>query len=188
MKLISNTQLLKYSSNLKKEAGQVLESLSLFKQLSALGTVYFIGSYELDVLYRRDIDIAIVPKTFSKDAIQNLAVDFIKSNKFKYVGFSNIYDYPIKPYPKAFTFELWVKYGKQEWKIDLWYTQNTNFSVKKTQEFKAALTKKPKARLEILKFKQKYFDGAKYKNGLTGKDIYEKVLNDKTLVLNVKSR
>lgn len=38
------------------------------------------------------------------------------------------------------------------------------------------LVKQLEARVEILRLKQKYFDGTKYKNGLTGKDIYEKVL------------
>jgi hypothetical protein len=168
--------LLKNADLLRKEADSVIAFSHLKERLSKVGVLFVVGSYALDVMYRRDIDFVVIPKKISKNEVFELANELMKSDIFSDISISNKYDNRAKPYPKAFTLELWITHQKKDWKIDIWYTKNKSFSINTTKSYLKLLQNNPKGRLKILKMKEKLFDGTKYKRGMNGNEIYKKVL------------
>lgn len=82
--------------------------------------------------------------------------------------------------PMEFTWELVVPYKNKEWKFDVWYLKPSEKYVNLVHDsinrFETELLKHPEKRTTILEIKEAYFDGVKYRNNLTGFDIYSAVL------------
>lgn len=65
-----------HDSILKKEADQILDDYGLLKALNKIGTPYMIGSYKMDLMVARDLDIDVTNEHMSLDKLYDLS-DFI---------------------------------------------------------------------------------------------------------------
>lgn len=65
-------KLLEQQELLHKEGLQVLEELSLLSELRNYGQPFIVGSFDLELLTRRDIDIEMVVEKLNKKYIQDL--------------------------------------------------------------------------------------------------------------------
>lgn len=161
-------------SLLKKQADKILEDLHLLEKLNKYGDVNFAGSYALDLMVKRDIDIVVsstmnykhflelVNTLFSLPNVYNLHLqDFRKSiypqrPQGIYCGIS----YIIKP-------DIF-------WKIDVWFMPKEGGGAKKLVEWvKERLT--DENRKIILKIKNEMLD-IKLGKEILGMDVYKVVL------------
>lgn len=169
-------KLLKYSQQLHTDAKQVIELTDFIKIFSVLGKVVFTGSFETDLLYRRDIDVFILSDICSKSQANNLTKELIDSNTFQTVGYA---DWTVERPANMLNGIYWqlVYYYKGDpWKFDVWYTKEEVKTIKNTEIIKQRLLKNSAARLEILQLKEKLFDGEKYHEDMNGFKIYERIL------------
>jgi len=169
--------LINKSERLKKDADITIERLNIKELLGSLGKVTFVGSYALDLLYRPDIDIFVQSEGCSRDKVVELTKVFLDSELFQSVGVAD-YTKLIPPNNVVgFYWELIHLSDKYKWKFDIWYTPTKDINtIVVTNRIIEKLKQDPQARLQILKLKEKYYDGIKYSSGMNGLKIYEEVL------------
>lgn len=173
---MKDQELLKYSQLLYKEAESVIAQSNFVTLFSKLGKISFVGSYALDLLYRRDIDVFVENKKCTRTLANQVTLELIKSNAFQTVGFADWTEQKPPNSLSGFYWQLIYFYKGQKWKFDVWYTSQEVETIKKTDIIKNRLSKNITVRLEILRLKENLFDGEKYRNGMDGFKIYESVL------------
>lgn len=164
---------------MKKDiAEKLIKDTEIIKILSVLGDVKIVGSLNLDLLYRNDIDLLV----FAQNPEESKAIDITKSlldmNIFQTVGFSKNLDND--DYPKGYYWELIYIHNHEKWKFDIWHLSQEQDYVKKLtaqeKEFKKILERYPERRSTILEIKRDFFDGVKYRDELKSIEIYNAVL------------
>jgi len=176
--------LTRQSQQLKEAADSIMRQTHLLKQFESLGAIFFVGGYELGVMYRRDIDFYIQTRTYNSTQVKNITKQLIDSEKFQTVALADWTEHkpPTNIDIQGYYWQLVYYQDQTPWKFDIWYTTQTELqAVKDTQSIKQKLAKNPEAKEEILKLKQKYFNGQKYINNLTGMDIYMQILGKDVL-------
>jgi hypothetical protein len=165
------------ADDLKKEAEILLKETSIVPIFSSLGKVNFVGSYQLNTMYRPDIDLIVIAEKPKRQKAVEITSKLLKSNNFQTVGFADCFNFKKKNTPKGFYWELVVPRFGKNWKFDVWYTTaDEDYSIEPTKRFEQLLKEKPPARETILKVKQTFFNGTKYRHGITGPQIYTAVL------------
>lgn len=75
-----------------------------------------------------------------------------------------------------------IPHGGTNWKFDVWYLKPderyTNLVSDSISKFEKILSENPGKRETILKIKEAYFDGVKYKDKVKSFDIYTAVLEN----------
>ncbi len=176
---LSTQELLKRSEDLRKDADYVITQTKIYSILKSLGNVTCVGSYALDLLYRPDIDVFVQSETCTKENAIVTTKQFLDSGYFQTVGFVDWTEHDPPNKMRGFYWELVYYSKKYRWKFDVWYTSDINIeSIRMTNVVSALLRKKQSAKLEILRLKDKYFDGIKYKDEMNGYKIYKKVLGN----------
>jgi hypothetical protein len=169
--------LLSKSNDLKKEAEIVIGKTKVRDIFGNIGEVVFVGSYALNLLFRRDIDLFVVSDNCSKETALETTKKLLDSQLFQTVGFANGVDYDLPNQLKGYYWELVFYENRNRWKFDVWYTAEKKIkTIEKTQKIMDKLSQKPEARGQILKLKEDLYDGVTYKNSMNGFKIYEKVL------------
>ena len=164
--------------NKKNIAEKIIKDTEIIKILSILGDVRIVGSLNLDLLFRNDIDLLV----FAQNPEESKAIDITKSlldmNIFQTVGFSKNLDND--DYPKGYYWELIYIHNHKKWKFDIWYLSKEQDYVKnlitQEKEFEKVLERYPDRREVILEIKGEFFDGVKYSEGLKSIEIYNAVL------------
>src|SRR6185369_16046224 len=77
---LNDKKLLEQQELLHKEGLQVLKELSLLSELSSYGKPFIVGSFDLQLLTRRDIDIEMVIDTLNKEYVQKLCSHLVGLN------------------------------------------------------------------------------------------------------------
>lgn len=169
--------LIKKSDILKSEADNIVSESGVVRTLEKIGKVDFVGSYALNLLYRSDIDIFVTSRNCSKEVAIATTKEFLDNGLFQTVGFANRTDYQPPNGLPGYYWELIVVRGERKWKFDVWYTAEEKIkTIENTRKILEKLRNDSYARGEILKLKDKLFDGTKYKENMNGFKIYEKVL------------
>ena len=171
---------------LRREADEILDSKGLRSLLEKYGQVHVSGSYTLQLMVWRDLDIMIespdmtVPSFFELGERVTSLLDPWK------MFFANNCDHHQTEYPIGL---YWgVRLGalsKGFWKIDLWCFDAETCSAKMQQCFatKAKLT--PESRLVILELKSQLWNHPQYRDQITSQDIYDAVLDHGVMDLDV---
>jgi len=171
MNLLTNAQ------QLQQEADQVIQLTDVEKTFAALGKITYVGSYVLQLLYRRDIDFFVQDNECSYDKAKKTTLQLINSGLFQTVGFADWTEQKPPNNLKGFYWELIYYLNGQKWKFDVWYTKEQNIkSIEKTHKILKKLEEQPEAREKILQLKQQHSDGFVYTDGYYGFKIYEQVL------------
>ena len=113
-------KLYKESVLIKKEANNLLNSCNLLNSFYSCKNIYVRGSYELDLMVAKDIDIYVVGKNINRGFSIKILNKFIKENKFN--GYI-YYDYSKairEGFPKGYYIGLKTFYNNNWWKIDIW--------------------------------------------------------------------
>ena len=176
---MNTKDLLTRADELRVEADTVFKKSEVQAILGKIGKIYFVGSYALNLLFRRDMDLFVVSDDCSMETATETTKKFLDSQLFQTVGFANGVDYDLPNQLKGYYWELVFYEDGNRWKFDIWYTAEKNIkTIEKTQKIADKLAQKPEARGQILKLKEELYDGVTYKGSMNGFKIYEKVLGN----------
>ncbi|MEE9431369.1 MAG: hypothetical protein V3V16_10035 [Melioribacteraceae bacterium] len=166
--------ILEYSENIKLESTEFLEKNNVIKILEKFGKVKFTGSYELDLMFKKDIDISLINDEFSVPDFTQLGKELIDVLNTHSVYFRNTRITPLKRRPEKALY--WgIKSG--DWNIDLWAVSELAFSKsdKYIQNIKSLLNNKYRETILDLKFT--LAETKEYGKKLGSKELYDAVLN-----------
>ena len=167
---------LRQAHDLRLEAQRLLEG-GLLATLEASASAFVHGSYKLNLLLRRDLDINL------------RLVDDKDTEGFFQVGAALTAQYPVHKasYSNHFTrgfpsFEYGLYWGIElsfeayRWKLDVWGLGPDRFAEhqRRFEMLRDALARRD--RLSILKLKRQLQAGEKYRAGVTSVDIYHAVI------------
>src|SRR5690606_1451880 len=103
----------------------------------------------------------------------------LDSNKFQTVALADYQTYPEYDFPKGYYWELIVIKDNEKWKFDVWYLkpdeEYTRLVLSCIETFEKVIKEHPEKRETILKIKEAYFNGVKYKDKVKSIDIYKAV-------------
>lgn len=169
---MSDEEILFKSSEIRRDASEILE---IYKVTEILKDFEFeiIGSYKLDLMYDRDIDIVVKSKDVEIDSYKSLK-KFIKSKQFMKVQYGDFINFPRKNRPKGYIINLFLEYKDKLWEVEIWFLSNTNLSIDETDEINEKLNLENK--LKILKEKEKREKFNISKRELSSYNIYQKIL------------
>ena len=176
---MSDDQLIQKSQEFKKQADEILKDSKLVEVLSKYGEIKFTGSYPLDVMMRPDLDVYAIAKENSREKMLEVVQGIFSSCYFDEIRFTNYLDFhKDQDDHKGYYFQPLVKIGENRWKLDIWLMTEDRYRPY-TEHFLELLNKDSnpdEKRLAIIKLKNHYREGQKYRSGINGKMIYEAVL------------
>ena len=107
--------------DLKEEGRKILEDEGLLEILNRYGETKVVGSYDLDLLIKPDIDISICVKEFDIDKYFALCAEItkkLKPSRVKYLD-QSIKKLPF-PFEEGYYLGLHILRNDIQWKIDGW--------------------------------------------------------------------
>ena len=173
---------LKQSRLIKKEANNLIEKFNLAYIISQYGHLHYTGSYELDLMYKKDIDISIVNNNISVEEFSQLGKVLIDKLNTPSVYYRNTRITPVEKRPENALY--WgVKTG--EWWIDIWAMNESVY--KRAESYIAEIKSKlnPQNRITILQLKNELLSLNTYGNKFGSRELYDAVLNNN--VISVQS-
>lgn len=165
---------LQEQAELKKQADEILKELNLLVILKKYGEITFVGSYALDLMVKKDIDIVVTSIMDYKNFLEFVNYLFPKKNIYGL----NLQDfsksiYPNRPYGIYCGITYLIK-PDTFWKIDVWFmTKEENGAKKLVDWVKEKLTNEN--REIILKIKNEMLN-TKHGKEISGMDVYKAVL------------
>jgi hypothetical protein len=147
------TDLLKKSSNWKKEAANILSDSGLEKVLKKFGEVEFSGAYAVDLMMSGDIDIYVLGKAFTKKKVLEIFNQIVNFCFFQGYLFYDWKHHKHPDFPSAYYIGLKTRVKNTKWKIDIWFLTRKDLQNIKYHDL-GELKLNREQKLTILKFKQ----------------------------------
>lgn len=166
--------MLSEKSPLKTEAEKIIQNLDLLSTLKKYGDARVVGSVELDLIVKLDIDIHILLKkksdlvtTSLKIAKELLDIDLISEIRISDFRDEDSFKITIDKFTGT----------SGNWSIDFWITKSEKTTAfDKIEEINQKLT--PELKSEILNIKEYFLNKGLLRDGLSAV-IYDAVLNEK---------
>lgn len=168
------TNYLQKARRLQKQADLILEDLRLPNFLSKYGKVTFVGSYALELIVKKDIDIVVASSLDYKDFLEIVNYLFPEPN---------VYNLSLQDFRKSIYSERpqgiycgisYLVKPKTFWKIDIWFLSKKDNTAEKLIDWvKERLTNEK--REIILKIKNEMLQ-TKHGKEISGLDVYKAVL------------
>ncbi len=163
---------------MREQALEIVERTGIVEMLALMGDVFAVGSYELDLMVRRDVDFCIVNPAFRRDDVLRAANEMLASGHFRTVVMTDTVRFPVAHLPRGYFFELVLPGPGGDWTLDVQGVETEAFSVAPTRRFRRLLEADPAARERILEIKHHLLDGEQYRHGVRAMDIYAAVLEE----------
>lgn len=165
--------ILEISAKVKKEADRLLKEYKIVDILTKFGEVKFTGSYELDLMLKKDIDISLINDSLSVSDFTRLGKELIDRLNTPSVYYRNTRITPMEKRPEN---SLYWGVQTGEWFLDIWAMEN---SVYKRAEIyisriKSLLTYEKK--INILELKNILLKEGRYGKGISSRELYDAVL------------
>ncbi len=170
--------LFQISDEFKRQADQILYDSRIVELFSTYGEVKLVGSYPLNVMFRPDLDIYVLVKKYNFKKVTQIISDLISKNYFQQICFANWQDFSRDKGIKGYYLEPKINIGNNRWKLDIWFMTEDQYEPH-TERFLDLMKKSlnpEETRQTILKFKDYFHEGEKYKNGVNGRMIYNAIL------------
>ncbi len=128
MVVMIDKDILSHSCMIREEACNLLNNEGLLTLLEQYGTTRVIGSYTLDTMTWRDIDISmILPNEHDVDLFFDIGTKIAKKFQVTKMSFSNHYIRNLPGFDHGLYWGILLLFNEQEWKIDLWGYGETDF-------------------------------------------------------------
>ena len=162
------------SRHIKREADSLLHDDGLEQVLKRYGEVKYVGSYELDLMLKKDLDISLINPQLSLDAFHELAREVSDLLHPHSMHFRNTRIKAVENRPPD---ALYWGFVFRDWNIDLWLVDAAYYieSVHYMQRIRKLLTHRNK--LHILDIKKQAIDNHEYGKGFGSREIYNAVLD-----------
>ena len=170
------TDPLSISQTIKNEADELLNKYQVVEILSKYGQVNFTGSYKLDLMYKKDVDISLINNNLSVENFTQLGKELIDKLNTPIVYYRNTRITPVENRPEN---SLYWGIKTDDWFIDLWGMSVEIYerAEKYIEEIKSQLTKEN--RLIILRLKNEFIKKKSYGISFNSRELYDAVLNHK---------
>jgi hypothetical protein len=168
-------EILKKSQSIKKEAKELLIKDKVLETLENFGQVKFTGSYELDLMFKKDIDISLVNESITVEEFSQLGKELIDKLNTPSVYYRNTRITPVEHRPENALY--WgIKTG--EWWIDIWAMNESVYKRAESyiSEIKSKLNQQN--RIIILQLKNELLSLNLYGNKISSRELYDAVLNN----------
>ena len=176
--LDSERDLLNTDRLLRTEAEALLESRGLRTLLEQYATIHVVGSYALELMVWRDLDVLMDAPGITVNEFFELGGRIAAMLSPWKMFFTNNRDHqgtPSDPRGLYWGIRLGdIKTGA--WKIDLWAfeTEQSREKLLECQHLKSRLSQQ--SRLTILRLKSQLWHDSRYRDQVTSQDIYDAVL------------
>ena len=165
-------------SSLKQEAENIAKELDILAILKKHGEARIVGSVELDLIVKLDLDIHVLLKKKL-----DLETNLFKISK-TLLDNDVISEIRISDYREKDSFKIGVDRfsgPSGDWSIDIWLTKSEEFAgFNKIEEIRNRIT--PKLKSLILEIKEYYHNKGLLRNGLSNV-IYDAVLFEQILTI-----
>jgi hypothetical protein len=164
------------SNELKTKGEQILYEEGLFQNLEKIGKVQIVGSYDLDLLIKPDIDITIGVEEYDLEKYFSVCKEIaekLKPIRIKYLD-QSVAQFDAFPFDAGYFLGINLNREDIKWSIDTWIFTNDIFKerVKYHNEIKEKLNEEN--RKIIMNIKEVIHNNPKYMSV----DIYSAVLFD----------
>ena len=125
---MNDKEIITHSRLLRDEASDLLNTEGLLPMLKSFGTTRVIGSYTLDTMTWRDIDISMkLPN--EQDIAHFFEIGRRIATEFQItkMSYSNHYIRNFPGFDHGLYWGIWLCYAEHEWKIDLWGYGETDY-------------------------------------------------------------
>ena len=172
---MNTEEILEYSKIIKVEADDLLVNLDLLKILQNFGEVIITGSYSLDLMIKRDLDISLVNENMSIGKFFELGQSLNVCLNPHSMYFRSTIMKPIDNRPPN---SLYWGVQTEYWKIDLWQVPKfyAEESIEYINNFKNKLT--PAKREIVLTIKHTLLNNSDYGRKYSSKELYKAVLEN----------
>ncbi|MBD0279254.1 MAG: hypothetical protein ICV81_15035 [Flavisolibacter sp.] len=175
-----NDSLLKLNVLIKKEADELLFEKGLFSILRSSGTPHISGSYVLDLMTWRDLDIYLEVDNIPETDFFVLGGKICSVFQPVKMSFRNELIAKTKGLPAGLYWGIYLANERAgAWKIDIWAVNNLECQrlVNYCADIKQKLT--PATVVQILDIKSQCWKDPEYRRSYTSTDIYDAVLEKK---------
>ena len=182
---MNNIDIIEYSNLLRQEASELLNNAGLLPMLKAYGGTRVIGSYTLDTMTWRDIDISMkLPDEQDVELFFKIGNKIATKFKITKMSYSNHFIRNFPGFDHGLYWGIQLLYADQEWKIDLWGYGDTDYH-KHMAEFDTLHTQLQQAsRTAILHIKHAISQRPDYRGDVyNSMAVYRAVLTDKVTSL-----
>lgn len=137
---MTDKEIVEHSRSLRDEASDLLNTEGLLSMLNSFGTTRVIGSYTLDTMTWRDIDISMkLPDEQDVELFFEIGNKIATKFKITKMSYSNHFIRNFPGFDHGLYWGIQLLYADQEWKIDLWGYGETDYH-KHMAEFDALHT------------------------------------------------
>jgi hypothetical protein len=167
-----NNHLLQLNAAIKKEAGEILYEKGLLNILNLFGKPHISGSYALDLMTWRDLDIYLEADTISETEFFKLGGKICSAFNPVKMSFRNELIAKTKNLPKGLYWGIYLGNEREgAWKIDVWAVKPAES--KRLIEYCTAIKQKltPATILRILDIKSQCWKEPEYRRSYSSSDI-----------------
>ena len=170
----------KVNSELRTEANTILDEKGFISLLEKYGTPLPTGSYSLNTMTWRDLDVYLINDEMDSDKFFQLGREMVNLFNPRRMSFRDEFIGETPGLPSGYYWGIYSQLGfSKEWKIDVWAIdskQAENFE-KLMEEINEGLM--DEKRLYVLKIKSHFCHHPEYRGKITSMDIYRSVIDDK---------
>jgi hypothetical protein len=164
---------------IRKEADDLLYRKGVFEILSKYGNVHISGSYSLDLMTWRDLDLYLETEHVTESAFFELGKELVNILHPIKMSYRNETGRKDKELPNGLYWGIYLgNERKGAWKIDVWAVSSNE--LQERLEYCEILKRKltPENRSNILEIKYRCWQHPGYRRSFLSTDIYTAVLSD----------
>lgn len=125
---MTDKEIIKHSRSLRNEASNLLNHEGLLPMLKSFGTTRVIGSYTLDTMTWRDIDISLIlPDEQDVELFFEIGSRIATKFHVTKMSYSNHFIRNFPGFDHGLYWGIRLCYAEREWKIDLWGYGETDY-------------------------------------------------------------
>jgi hypothetical protein len=174
--------LLQLNTTIKKEAEEILYQKGLHQVLNSFGKPHVSGSYSLDLMTWRDLDIYLEAEHLSQTDFFKLGGEISGLLQPVKMSFRNELIAKTHGLPAGIYWGVYLGNEREgAWKIDIWAVDSSEY--KRLNQYCESIKQKltPETTLQILEIKSKCWQDPAYRRAYSSTDIYNAVFeNDVT--------
>lgn len=173
---LSDEELVDQARNLRNEAYSLLYEKGLLDIVQKTGPACDIGSFTLDLMTWRDLDISVqLPDENDIPGFYGIGHRIVERFKVARMTFNNPVLLPNFPYDRGLYLGLHLLYRNQNWKVDLWGYGKDDYQANLHKFGRLSNDLRGSDRLSILRIKNEVCRRPEYIHEVTSMDIYEAV-------------
>ena len=172
----SNAELAAQASRLKDEASELLEADGLLAIVRSVGPAAVIGSYALDLMTWRDIDVN-VRLLDERDVATFFRIGDAISNRFETIraSYSNMFLRTDQEFESGLYWGIRLLHREQAWKVDLWGYGEQEYAEKMSAFEKLRRRLEGADRFAALRVKDPVCRWEQYRRDVYSVHVYEAV-------------